>query len=63
MLARGEGVIPLIGTSRADRLERNLEALAVDLTPGDLAALDEAAPIGAASGDRYPPSQMGGLGR
>jgi aryl-alcohol dehydrogenase-like predicted oxidoreductase len=63
VLARGEGVIPLIGTSRADRLERNLEALAVALTPGDLAALDEAAPIGAASGDRYPPSQMGGLGR
>jgi aryl-alcohol dehydrogenase-like predicted oxidoreductase len=63
VLARGEHVIPLIGTSRADRLERNLEALALELTPDDVAALDAAAPPGAASGDRYPPSQMGGLGR
>jgi aryl-alcohol dehydrogenase-like predicted oxidoreductase len=63
LLARGREVIPLIGSSRADHVARSLDALAVELTPDDLAAIDAAAPVGAAAGDRYPPSMMGNLGR
>jgi aryl-alcohol dehydrogenase-like predicted oxidoreductase len=63
LLAQGEGVIPLVGSSRADHIARSLDALAVELTPEDLAAIDAAAPVGAASGDRYPSSMMASLGR
>jgi aryl-alcohol dehydrogenase-like predicted oxidoreductase len=35
-------------------LEENAAAADVVLTPADLQALDEAAPVGAAAGDRYP---------
>ena len=62
LLAQGADVIPLVGSSRADHVERNLEALGVELSPGDLAAIDAAAPAGAASGDRYPSSYMPRLG-
>jgi aryl-alcohol dehydrogenase-like predicted oxidoreductase len=63
LLHQGDDVIPLIGSSRADRIERNLEALGLDLSPGELEAIDAAAPVGAASGDRYPPAHMPSLGR
>ncbi len=63
LLVRGDEVIPLIGSSRADHVERSLDALEVELTDDDLAAIDAAAPVGAAAGDRYPPSMMAGLGR
>ncbi|HSI30671.1 MAG TPA: aldo/keto reductase [Miltoncostaeaceae bacterium] len=63
LLARGDEVIPLVGSSRADHVERSLDALEVELTDDDLAAIDAAAPVGAAAGDRYPPSMMAGLGR
>jgi aryl-alcohol dehydrogenase-like predicted oxidoreductase len=63
LLAQGDEVIPLVGSSRADHVERNLEALALDLSPEDLAEIGAAAPAGAASGDRYPASHMPSLGR
>jgi aryl-alcohol dehydrogenase-like predicted oxidoreductase len=63
LLAQGDDVVPLIGSSRADRIERNLEALALGLSPGELEAIEAAAPLGAASGDRYPPAHMPSLGR
>ena len=63
LLAQGDEVIPLVGSSRADHVERSLDALEVELTDDDLAAIDAAAPVGAAAGDRYPPSMMAGLGR
>jgi aryl-alcohol dehydrogenase-like predicted oxidoreductase len=63
LLAQGEQVIPLIGTRRAEHVERNLDALAVELSAEDLAAIDEAAPVGAASGDRYPRRMMDSPGR
>ena len=62
ILAQGDDLIPLVGTSRAERLDANLEALDVDLTPADLAAIDALAPVGAASGQRYPESYMARLG-
>jgi aryl-alcohol dehydrogenase-like predicted oxidoreductase len=63
LLAQGDDIVPLTGSSRADHVERSLDALQVELTADDLAAIDAAAPVGAAAGDRYPPSYMASLGR
>ena len=62
LLAQGPDVIPLLGSSRADHVERNLDALALELSRDDLEAIAGAAPVGAASGDRYPTSHMPRLG-
>ncbi len=58
LLAQGEDVIPLVGTSRASRVDAILGALDVRLDDAALAAIDGAAPRGAASGDRYPEAYM-----
>jgi aryl-alcohol dehydrogenase-like predicted oxidoreductase len=54
VLAQGDDIVPIPGTKRRAYLQQNAEAVEVELTAADLAALDEAAPIGAAAGDRYP---------
>src|SRR3546814_2784990 len=58
VLAQGPDIVPLIGARRRDRLQEALGALALDLGPDDLAAIEEAAPRGAAAGERYAPAQM-----
>lgn len=58
-----QGTTPIPGTRRIKYLEENIEAANVTLTADDLAALDEAAPVGAAAGDRYPAAGMAGLNR
>jgi aryl-alcohol dehydrogenase-like predicted oxidoreductase len=63
VLARGEDVIPLVGMGSPEHVDRNLEALDVDLDDADLAALDEAIPPGAVAGDRYPPEFLASLDR
>jgi aryl-alcohol dehydrogenase-like predicted oxidoreductase len=47
-------IVPIPGTKRVSYLEENAGAADVELTDADLRALDEAAPAGAAVGDRYP---------
>jgi aryl-alcohol dehydrogenase-like predicted oxidoreductase len=47
-------VVPIPGTKRVAYLEENAAAADIDLTEEDLRRLDEAAPVGAAAGDRYP---------
>jgi aryl-alcohol dehydrogenase-like predicted oxidoreductase len=47
-------VVPIPGTKRVAYLEENAAAADVELTDEDLRRLDEAAPVGAAVGDRYP---------
>ncbi|GAA4614356.1 aldo/keto reductase [Actinoallomurus liliacearum] len=54
VLAQGEDVVPIPGTRRRARLEENAAAREITLTPEDLAAIEEAVPVGAAAGDRYP---------
>ncbi len=54
VLAKGKDIVPIPGTRRRKHLEEDVAALALELSPGDLAALDAAVPPGAASGDRYP---------
>ena len=58
LLGRGEDVIPLVGMGRPGSVDRALDALDVHLTSDDVAELDAAFPIGAASGTRYPEEMM-----
>jgi aryl-alcohol dehydrogenase-like predicted oxidoreductase len=53
VLAQGEDIVPIPGTKRRTYLQENISAVDVELTKQELAALDEAAPVGAAAGDRY----------
>jgi aryl-alcohol dehydrogenase-like predicted oxidoreductase len=61
VLAQGDDVVPIPGTKRRTYLEQNAQATELELTAEDLAAIEEAAPVGAASGDRYP--DMSSIGR
>jgi aryl-alcohol dehydrogenase-like predicted oxidoreductase len=54
VLAQGEDVAPIPGTRKISRLEENLASLDLLLTADDLAQLNQAAPIGATAGERYP---------
>jgi aryl-alcohol dehydrogenase-like predicted oxidoreductase len=58
LLAQGEDIIPIPGTKRRKYLEENVGALNVELTPDDLRRIEEVAPKGVASGQRYPESMM-----
>ena len=61
VLAQGSDVVPIPGTKRRTYLEQNAQATEVQLSADELAAIDEAAPVGAAAGDRYP--DMSSIGR
>jgi aryl-alcohol dehydrogenase-like predicted oxidoreductase len=63
VLAQGEDVVPIPGTKRRRYLEENVGALAVQLTPAQLAELNAVFPFDAAAGERYPANMMGALGR
>src|SRR5215210_3977834 len=53
LLAQGEDIVPIPGTKRRERLEENAGAADVELTDEDLRRIEEAAPAGAAAGERY----------
>jgi aryl-alcohol dehydrogenase-like predicted oxidoreductase len=54
LLAQQPWIVPIPGTRRLERLEENLGAVDVDLTPEDLDDLDAASTDVAVQGDRYP---------
>jgi aryl-alcohol dehydrogenase-like predicted oxidoreductase len=54
LLHQGEDIVPIPGTKRRKYLEENVGAAGISLSAEELARIDEAAPIGAAAGDRYP---------
>jgi aryl-alcohol dehydrogenase-like predicted oxidoreductase len=54
LLAQKRWIAPIPGTRRRERLEENLGAADVELTAGDLAAIDAAAAGITVIGDRYP---------
>ena len=58
LLAQGPDIVPIPGTKRKERLEENLGALSVKLTPAEVKELSAAFPVGAAAGTRYPEGQM-----
>ncbi len=61
VLSRGSDIIPLIGTKRRDRLAEALSALDLELTPGELAAIEAAVPADQVAGDRYDSHGMASL--
>ena len=61
LLAQGPDVIPIPGTKHIARLEENLGAIKVSLTPADIDRISTAIPIGAAAGTRYPEGGMRGV--
>jgi aryl-alcohol dehydrogenase-like predicted oxidoreductase len=54
LLAQKPWIVPIPGTRRLERLEENLGAARVELTSGDLAAIEGATAGIAVVGDRYP---------
>ena len=58
VLAQGEHIIPIPGTKRIKYLEQNAQAVNLNLTPDELARIDQMLPRGAAAGDRYPEMAM-----
>ncbi|HEY0343349.1 MAG TPA: aldo/keto reductase [Solirubrobacteraceae bacterium] len=63
LLHQGDDVVPIPGTKHVRYLEENAAAADIKLTPQQLAALDEAMPVGAAAGDRYPAATMANVER
>jgi aryl-alcohol dehydrogenase-like predicted oxidoreductase len=61
VMAQGPDIVPIPGTKRRSYLEQNVAATELVLTDDELARIDDAAPAGAAAGDRYP--DMSGIGR
>ena len=61
LLAQGEDIVPIPGTKRIQYLEENIRALTISLTDSDLARINEVAPRGAASGERYHEAGMKGV--
>jgi aryl-alcohol dehydrogenase-like predicted oxidoreductase len=53
VLAQGEDIVPIPGTTRVAHLEENVAALEIELTKDDLAELEAVFPKGAAAGERY----------
>ncbi len=58
LLDRGPDVVPLFGTTHPARLEENLGAAGVELSPDDRAFLDDVFAADAAAGPRYPEDRM-----
>lgn len=53
LLAQGPDVVPIPGTRSADRVVENAAAAALELSPADLARLEQIAPRSAWAGDRF----------
>jgi len=61
VLAQGPDVVAIPGTRYLERLDQNLGALNVRLSPEDVARMSAAVPAGAAAGQRYPAALMRGV--
>jgi len=58
VLAMGEDIVPIPGTTRRTHLDENLAAAELVLTARELADLEALAPVGAAAGLRYPEATL-----
>jgi aryl-alcohol dehydrogenase-like predicted oxidoreductase len=54
LLARKPWIVPIPGTTKLHRLDENIGALSIELTPGDLRDIDAAASTITVQGARYP---------
>ncbi len=58
VLAQRPWIVPIPGTTKLHRLEENIGAVSIELTPEDLREMDAAASQIAVQGDRYPEKLM-----
>ncbi|HZA78563.1 MAG TPA: aldo/keto reductase [Acidimicrobiales bacterium] len=58
VMAQGNDVVPIPGTKRRRYLEENIAAADIELSDGELARIDEVAPLGATAGDGYDETGM-----
>lgn len=63
LLAQRPYVVPIPGTTKLSRLEENIGAASLQLTPEDLREINEGAAQIRPEGDRYAPAQMAMVGR
>ena len=63
LLARKPWIVPIPGTTRLERLEENLAAANIALSPVDLADITRALDSVQIKGDRYPPQFAARVGR
>jgi aryl-alcohol dehydrogenase-like predicted oxidoreductase len=63
LLAQKPWIVPIPGTTKAQRLEENIGAAAVELTSDDLREIDDAASTITVQGARYPESMQRMTGR
>ena len=61
VLAQGDDIAPIPGTTKLKNLQENLGAVDIELSADDLALINEIAPTGAAVGERY--SDMSSVSR
>jgi aryl-alcohol dehydrogenase-like predicted oxidoreductase len=55
LLAQKPWIVPIPGTTKLHRLEENIGAAAIELTPADLKDIESAVSKISVQGDRYPP--------
>jgi aryl-alcohol dehydrogenase-like predicted oxidoreductase len=58
VMAQGEDVVPIFGSTKRSRVEENLKALDIALTPAELVEIDRMLPKGSTAGTRYPEQHM-----
>jgi aryl-alcohol dehydrogenase-like predicted oxidoreductase len=54
LLAQKPWIVPIPGTTKLERVEENIGAASLELTPDDLREIDSAASKVTVQGDRYP---------
>ena len=63
LLAQKPWIVPIPGTTKLARLEENMAAVSVNLTPDDLREIDSAASKITVQGARYPENLQKMVGR
>lgn len=63
LLAQGEHIVPIPGTTRLERLKENIAATALDLTPEELDFLDKSSASFHVAGERYPANMAALVGK
>jgi hypothetical protein len=53
--------VPLVGARRHEQLSEALRAMEVSFSADELAAIEDAVPLGSIAGDRYGAEQMAAL--
>jgi aryl-alcohol dehydrogenase-like predicted oxidoreductase len=63
VLAQGEDIVPIFGAKKRSRVEENLKAFDIALTPAELSEIDRLLPKGITAGTRYPEQHMSAVNR